>query len=668
MNYFLKNLVILLMLLSSVNIFAQQDDFDVEQKKIFQPKFTLGSGIYTLSGDIENKDSGLLKGEAGINAGMKFDITKNIDLSFLIIKTSFSGDNGSQKFSSDIDGYGLLLGYTLTQLFNLNKISPIFSLGVQSFSVRNGGETSNAILVPIGFGLRMNVTKRLQFDIAINYGFGLSDIDMVKINTEDVSNSDGYKALNFIIHYDLFTANKKVSFDDSYYADVDFAKLESEDEDGDFIRDMDDYCPQTPSGVRVDNNGCPLDNDKDGIPDYIDQQKNTLEGSIVDENGVALPNDKYQNTNLDFDVASRKYAKFYNDLEIKRENYKTIDEYLIAKANAFNKAFNESLNENAMVKGLIYKIKIAEYTEGIPANIANKLLSLDDLESFIMDDDAIIYTVGDYNTLDEAKIRMFSLEDIGFSNVEIIVYNNGEISDYSEAKVDIEIDVEEIVKDSNFVESFSENDSITEELIKETNYRVQLGAFNKKLPKEVFIGVNNVNFFTGSDGLVRYTAGSFVDYKNALDYQAQMKARGFNDAFIVTYKNGERISLNVAIKNTKKYNTQVEDVKAESIINENLNVKDSTDNIINLQFTVQILVTEGLASEEDVLRMSAFENIDNKSTGSEMYEYYAGNYLNLKNANDQLDKVKLAGFKDAFVFATNNGERISLEQAKELLK
>jgi len=63
----------------------------------------------------------------------------------------------------------------------------------------------------------------------------------------------------------------------------------------------------------------------------------------------------------DLEIASRKYANFYNDIEIKRENYVTIDAYLIAKANAFNKAFNESKNDNFTTKGLIYKVKIGEF-------------------------------------------------------------------------------------------------------------------------------------------------------------------------------------------------------------------------------------------------------------------------------------------------------------------
>ena len=73
---------------------------------------------------------------------------------------------------------------------------------------------------------------------------------------------------------------------------------------------------------------------------------------------MRLTVDKYKSMYSDLEIASRRYANFYNENEIKRENYKTVDEYLIAKANAFNKAYNESLNDDSKVKALIYKVKI----------------------------------------------------------------------------------------------------------------------------------------------------------------------------------------------------------------------------------------------------------------------------------------------------------------------
>ena len=148
-------------------------------------------------------------------------------------------------------------------------------------------------------------------------------------------------------------------------------------------------------------------------------------------------------------------------------------------------------------------------------------------------------------------------------------------------------------------------------------------------------------------------AGSFTEYKDAIAYQAQMNARGFEDAFIVTYKNGERINLNVAIK------TERTTPKVESVIEEET---------IELEFIVQILVGKEFLSAEDLTKMSKLGNIDKEAKGEKMYRYFAGTYSSLEDANIRLAEAKLAGYTDAFVFAELEGERITLEEVKELLK
>ncbi|MFA0810440.1 outer membrane beta-barrel protein [Microbulbifer epialgicus] len=57
------------------------------------------------------------------------------------------------------------------------------------------------------------------------------------------------------------------------------------DEDADGVIDATDQCPQTPVGVDVGLDGCPLDSDFDGVPTYIDQCPNTPIGIAVDEYG-----------------------------------------------------------------------------------------------------------------------------------------------------------------------------------------------------------------------------------------------------------------------------------------------------------------------------------------------------------------------------------------------
>ncbi len=658
MNQFLKHLFTLLILVSSTFVYAQDLDFDLEKKKPFNPKFTLGTGFYTLTGDIQNEESGFLRGTSpGYNVGMKFGLSDNIDLSFLLMKSTFQANNSALgEFSSEIDGMGLHIGYSVNQLFKQSRISPLLTFGVQRLSYKtNDLDRESAIAIPFGLGIRINVTERLEFDASLNWAVGMGDIDK---SLQNEGGADNYKSFNISLHYDLFTPGPNSDdeyFDDSYYADVDFAKLENEDEDGDLVLDVDDYCPKTPIGVKVDANGCPLDDDNDGIANYIDQQKNTPEGSIVDEFGVRLTADKYHSMYSEYEAASRKYANFYNESEIKRENYKTVDEYLIAKANTFNKAYNEGLKDDDEVKALVYKVKIGEFSHGIPAKIANKFLSIDDLESVTLENGVVMYLVGSYATLDEAIGRQHDLEAKELDDTYLMVDNNGDVTAYVQPVTEPEIDEDEVVVEELITEEVEEVVSVVNEndLTNETTYRIQVGAFNQELSDEVFSGVKNVISFTGKDGLVRYMAGSFVEYKDAIDYQAQMKARGFEDAFIVTYKNGERISLNVAIKTEKE----------SKVVNQ-----EGKDEVINLEFIVQIMVAKSSLSADDINKIGKLGNFDKEAEGTDMYRYFAGTYNSLEDANIQLEKAKLVGFADAFVFPKLDGERITMERAKELMK
>jgi hypothetical protein len=645
MNQFLKKSLIYFVLACCLTSYSQNDVFEKKRKKKFEPKFTLGSGLYTLTGDIQNNQNGFLKGVAGYSAGMKFDIYKNLDLSFLLLKTSFSANNEVESFTSEVSGVGLNLGYNIPWFFKMSKVRPIASLGLQQLgftSYINDLRQDRATMLAItkSIGIRMNITDKLQFDIAVNSATGLGDLDMSK-----EQGNDNYKSLNFTVHYDLFSKSKSsvddYYSDDNYYNDVDFTKLESEDEDGDLVLDMDDYCPETPIGVKVDDKGCPVDDDKDGIANYLDKQKNTPAGSIVDAKGIRLTADKYYSIYSNIDIASRNYANFYNELEIKREDYKTVDEYLIARANAFNRAYNEGLNNDLNVSGIIYKVKIAEYKDGMPAKVTNKLLSLDDLKSFTMLDDAVIYAVGTYNSLAEAMARQIILEQDGFLETNILVNNNGDVSDYIAYVPEPKLDVDEKVL---LIDSLSSGtlliDSVklkkTDFLEKGNIYRIQIGAFKQPLSDAIFTEVNDVISFTDRNGLYIYMAGSFTAYNDAVNYQ-----------------NGKRVGLNVSVKDN------VSDINLSQISNLDSN---------RVEFIVQILVSKKIVSKKEIEKMSKLGDIDKEAEGVDIFRYYAGTYSTLEDANIRLTEAKIAGYIDAFIFAKLNGERISLDEVKKMLK
>jgi len=63
------------------------------------------------------------------------------------------------------------------------------------------------------------------------------------------------------------------------------------DGDNDGVADYIDKCANTPANIKVDNFGCPLDEDKDGVADYLDKCLKTTFGVKVDANGCALDSD-----------------------------------------------------------------------------------------------------------------------------------------------------------------------------------------------------------------------------------------------------------------------------------------------------------------------------------------------------------------------------------------
>ncbi len=123
------------------------------------------------------------------------------------------------------------------------------------------------------------------------------------------------------------------------------------DSDKDGVPDYLDKCPGTPAGVAVDKDGCPLDSDKDGVPDYLDKCPGTPLGTLVDKDGCPLPPEKVSITlAIEFDTDKAVIKKKYHD-EIGR-----VAEFLKKYPNA--KGAIEGHTDN--VGGAAYNQKLSE--------------------------------------------------------------------------------------------------------------------------------------------------------------------------------------------------------------------------------------------------------------------------------------------------------------------
>lgn len=96
----------------------------------------------------------------------------------------------------------------------------------------------------------------------------------------------------FMVHADdIMTADGMADFVKKVFLERAKAAPVGLDSDGDGVPDDIDRCPDTPRGVRVDRQGCPLDTDGDGIADYLDRCPDTPKGVKVDIHGCPLDSD-----------------------------------------------------------------------------------------------------------------------------------------------------------------------------------------------------------------------------------------------------------------------------------------------------------------------------------------------------------------------------------------
>ncbi|WP_321996754.1 hypothetical protein [Draconibacterium orientale] len=102
----------------------------------------------------------------------------------------------------------------------------------------------------------------------------------------------------------------------------------------------------------------------------------------------------------------------------------------------------------------------------------------------------------------------------------------------------------------------SETDDTTED---ELIYKIQLGAYSRGLPayvKRLFDKlsyIRKIENYTDEKGIVVYTTGNLTNYNDAVKMQEQVRREGVEDAYVVPYFNGKRITLSEAkeIENDK---------------------------------------------------------------------------------------------------------------------
>ena len=158
---------------------------------------------------------------------------------------------------------------------NLMSRDYTYETDLHALAASQGNNYSqNTISIPLGLGIAFKLTPAFSIDLKGTYYMAQTKW------IDDVSNqSGGNLSGNTINNSYLYTSislrynigvSMSSSYDDPRYRDVDFKALINQDSDGNGVKDIDNRCPGTPKGVKVDKHGCP-------VKDYVIGEKGVID-------------------------------------------------------------------------------------------------------------------------------------------------------------------------------------------------------------------------------------------------------------------------------------------------------------------------------------------------------------------------------------------------------
>jgi hypothetical protein len=208
-------------------------------------------------------------------------------------------------------------------------------------------------------------------------------------------------------------------------------------------------------------------------------------------------------------------------------------------------------------------------------------------------------------------------------------------------------------------------------------FRVQIGAFKNPIPPERFSGLAPVGAENTSFGFVRYQVGMFSKYQAAVAVKNDLRKLKYNDAFVVAYLNGKRISLTDALDTLRKAGQDIiPDANSTAGITVNSNIPvnpeatastvvpvNSSGNLNKMNgafYTIQIGVYGNNVSAAGLLNLSP---VFKEALPTGYNRYTAGIYSDYEKVKTDRARVNSLGIKDAFVGGYLNGQRVTVNES-----
>ena len=690
----------------------QEKDFEssIEDEFIFKPQVSLGTGMLTFYGDIGSNHQGYHPMVSRLATTLRLINPLNdfLDLGFYVLFGQISANERTLtrnlNFNSNITTGGVTINYNFNQFLRKGRnVEPYIHVGLESIEflsktdlqdangntyhywsdgsikdlAENDPNADNAIDlvrdytyesdireqnfdgfgkyqertlgIPLELGANFHVGNKLKFRVGTAVHFTFTDL-IDGVTNESVGNrigdarNDKLLYTHIAMSYDFnIKSKKKPKFDVIDEDSEQYYREDTIDSDGDMVVDHMDRCANTPPGVVVDELGCPLDDDLDGVANSFDDELLSMEGALVDMRGVTMTDDQHIEN-------FRRYKDSIGEFTV----WDTLQRTWSSDPRSLKTLIN---TKTLKPKAKELYVVVGSDIQGVSEDELWKKLANRDFQ-VKESGDSILYVMGGYDPNMVADVIKELEED------SVQVQGVVEINDQDEIT---SVNVDEIVESIEVANESQNNETGDDEFVPvidpETqlaSFRIQIGAFSRKISKSVFADLPEVVSVKGDDGLYRYFSGSYTDKSKAASHKVNLTTSGYNDAFIVAFKDGKRVTLREAGFDVKP--GLIEDISLSST--PSVNAVDPK----LVKFRVQVgAFKEKVPTDYLDLFLDIGNVLPKKDVVSGFTRYYVGKLDTYEQAMAFRDRIAKKGLEDCFIVGEFKQKIIPSREALNLL-